>query len=254
MKAILVCVFFSRGVLASVAAFAPLSVLAIELSKGQALFAEAPAPIELSKAQAVHSKGQVLPAEAPTPKSPDNTARLYLLKVLKTYKGPVQIAINQELFLSSLKTAIKSSGVLNIQNGKFHLSLKASPSSLMVFDGRFLWYQADTKENAVFKLPKDHPAGILTGLLSWDRFFEFFQIRQSQKSGNEYIIHLQATHRIEGLSGIFMKAGSYISEIRLVWEDLDNWQKYHLSAPVAKRFGSQTFRFNDKGFRVITDI
>ena len=186
--------------------------------------------------------------------NPHGKARLTLQKALKAYTGPAQIRLEQEIFLSSLKTSVKSQGLLKLKAGKFYMSLKGDPSSLMLFDGLTLWYQADTEENTVFKLPKSHPARILTGLLSAGRFFELFRIRESQKSGKEYVARLEAMRPIEGLNGIFMKIGSYISEIRLVWEDLDNWQKYSLSAPVKADLPEKHFRFDAKGFRVITEI
>lgn len=176
-----------------------------------------------------------------------------LQKLFKKYrlKG-MQIKVEQEVFLSGVQSTIKSRGILNVQGEKFLLQLKGRPSSLLLFDGQFLWYQADTSEKTVFQLKQPSRIQILAGFFNEDSFFKSFQIIKAQKTGHSHIFQIQPRTKIEGLSEVFMKAAAYISELRLIWKDLDNWQKYKFSKPVDKKFTEEMFQFTPSGFQVIT--
>jgi len=185
--------------------------------------------------------------------SPNPAAQKALRKILKIYHlKAMQIKMEQEIFLSAIKTRVKSHGTLNIQVEKFHLNLQGEPSSLMLFDGDTLWYQADTSEKVVFQLKSPSHIQILTSFFDEERFFEFFLIKQAKKTKQDYVFQLQPKKEIEGLSDIFVKAGSHISEIRLIWKELNNWQKYKFSKPRGKELPGRLFQFSTSGFRVIT--
>lgn len=180
------------------------------------------------------------------------TAYLSLETAFKKYRlKSFKIAVKQEVFLASIKESIKSSGFLNKKGAMFLLQLKGQPSSLFLFDGNFLWYQADTQEKAVFKF-KNHPQiHLLTGFFSAESFFEAFEIKQIKQYNKTYIFHIFPKKNIEGLKEIFMKVSSYILEARIIWKDLNNWQKLSFSKPVYKTFPENFFQFNKQGFQVI---
>ena len=163
----------------------------------------------------------------------------------------IQIEVEQEIFLSSIKTSMKSQGLLNIKGNLFHLKLEGSPPSLMVFDGKSLWYQADTDEKVVFQLKNPSQIQVLTSFFDEDLFFKSFLIKQSQKTGQGYVFQLVPTKNIEGLSEIFMKVHSHITEIRIIWNNLNNWQKYKLSKPTSKKLPARLFQFSTDGFQLI---
>lgn len=154
--------------------------------------------------------------------------------------------------MSVIKTRVKSHGMLNIKAEKFHLNLQGEPSSLMLFDGNILWYQADTSEKVVFQLKSPSHIQILTSFFDEKRFFELFFIKQAKKTNQDYVFQLQPKKKIKGLSDIFVKAGSHISEIRLIWKELNNWQKYKFSKPMGKELPDKLFQFSTSGFQVIT--
>ncbi|MCZ0933002.1 MAG: outer membrane lipoprotein carrier protein LolA, partial [Oligoflexia bacterium] len=175
-----------------------------------------------------------------------------LEKLLEKYQSSsFQVKIKQEVFLSVIKTNLISEGFLNIKGQKFRLDLKGKPSSLTVFDGSFLWHQADKKEKAVFKLKDPLQFQILTNFFNRKSFFKNFQIKEFHKKGSFELYHLQPKQEMKGLGEIFMKAGGFILEIRLIWKDLNNWQKYKLSKPSQKDFLPEMFEFPSDGFQVL---
>ena len=181
------------------------------------------------------------------------TAQKALRQVLKIYHlKPMQIKIEQEIVLSAVKTSMKSHGALDINGKKFYLKLKGQPSSVMLFDGKFLWYQPDTNEKVVFLLKKPSRIQILTSFFDETSFFKHFHIQQARKKGQDYILQLIPKKQIEGLSEVFIKFSSHISEFRIIWKDLNNWQKYKFSKPRDKKFSDQHFEFFTEGFQVIT--
>ena len=189
----------------------------------------------------------------PTSDLNNQEAQSILKQALENYHlKTMQIKIEQEIFLSAITTSMKSHGVLDIKGEIFHLQLNGSPSSVMLFDGHFLWYQADTSEKTVFQF-KEHPQmQILTGLFSTTNFFKVFYIKRFQKENQEYIFQLSTKKEIAGLSEIFMKVDTYILEVRLIWKELNNWQKYKFSKPIYKKFPDKHFQFPSSGFQVIT--
>lgn len=185
--------------------------------------------------------------------STDQKALLALKEALKKYHlKSTQIKIEQEIFLFPINTSMKSQGMLSLKNGKFYLSLYGNPASIMLFDGKFLWYQADISEKIVFCL-KEHPQiQILSGLFSEESFLNTFSIKKSVQKNREYFLQLLPKKHIEGLSEIFMGIGTYIFEIRIIWKDLNSWQKYTLSKPLYKALPDRHFQFSTTGFQVIT--
>ena len=181
------------------------------------------------------------------------TAQQALRQTLQNYHlKPIQIKIEQEIFLSAVKTSMKSHGVLDVKGKIFNLKLTGQPSSVMLFDGKFLWYQPDTSEKVVFQLKKPSRIQILTSFFDETSFFKHFRIQKARKKGPNYILQLLPKKQIEGLSEIFIKFDSHISEFRIIWKDLNNWQKYKFSKPMDKKFSDQHFQFFTAGFQVIT--
>lgn len=182
----------------------------------------------------------------------NQTAIRVLKSNFKQYKlTNFKINVEQEIFISGIKSTIKSKGTLSIHGDKFRMKLYGNPSSLLVFDGTFLWYQADIKERTVFKIHKPSQIQILTSFFNKTSFFKNFNIKKSQKNNKTYIFQIQPKTEITGLNEMFLQAGSYISELRLIWKDLDNWQKYTFSKPKHIKH-PQSFTFSSAGFQVIT--
>ena len=172
--------------------------------------------------------------------------------LLKYQNSGLQIEIKQEVYLSVIKTNLIGRGLLNIQAQKFYLDLKGNPSSLTVFDGSFLWHQADKKEKTVFKMKDPMQFQILTNFFNAESFFKNFQIKDFQKKEQVELYHLKSKQKIKALKNVFVKVkGGFMSEIRLTWEDLSNWQKYSLSKPLRKDFPTEMFQFSGAGFQVI---
>ena len=118
----------------------------------------------------------------PVSDSDKKTAQQVLIQVLRQYHlKTIQITVEQEIFLSAVKTSIKSQGSLSLKGEKFRLELKGNPSSLMLFDGEFLWYQADREEKTVFRLKEHTQMQILASFFSETNFFKSFHIKKSLK-------------------------------------------------------------------------
>ena len=188
-----------------------------------------------------------------TPEENKKVADLALEKALKSYNSrSIQIEISQEVFLNYLKESLKTHGFLKKKKGEFRLELKGSPSSLILFDGHFLWYQADIREKVIFKFKKHPQIQLLTGLFSKKSFFEVFEITNFRKSKKSYIFHLTPRADIPGLKEVFIKVKSYISEVRIIWKDLNNWQKLKLSKPYHKEFPEKAFQMAEEGLQIIS--
>ena len=187
------------------------------------------------------------------PLSADQSARLFLKQALKNYRlKSVQIAVHQEIFLSPIKMKIKSQGFLDIHEKKFRLDLSGQSSSLILFDGQWLWYQPDKSEKAVFKLKNPPSIQMISHFFDESLFFKSFQIKKAIKKGKNYIFQGQPVQQIEGWDEMFIKAGAYISEIRITQKELNNWHKYKFSKPVYKKFSDKHFQFPSAGFQLIT--
>jgi len=176
----------------------------------------------------------------------------HLKQVFKRYHlKSMQIQITQEIFLSGFSQTIKSKGLLYLKRKKFRLQLNGTPPALLLFDNRFLWYQADTNEKLVFRLKNPSPTQVLTHFFLEENFFKNFKILQAKQKGSNYILHVLPKIKNENLKEIFIKTGTYISEIRLIWKDLGSWQKYKFSKPLHKEISDQKFKFISSGFQVV---
>ena len=198
-------------------------------------------------------------AEVKTPavekKESVKQGELALKKLLEKYPlSAFQVKISQEVFLAVIKTNLISNGFLSVKDQKFRLELEGKPSSLTVFDGRFLWHQVDKKEKVVFKLQDPLQFQILTNFFNQEEFFRNFQIKEFQKKDRYKLYHLQAKKEMKGLEKIFMKADNFILEIRVVWKNLNNWQKYKLSPPIQKNFPAKIFDFSVEGFQIVDKL
>ncbi len=179
----------------------------------------------------------------------------FLKKALNKYQSQsIYFKIEKQLFLPEIEETIKEVGDFYIEKQKFRLSINGNPSYLMVFNGEYLWYQSDRKEKIVFKL-KDHPQiDLFFRLFDSTRFFEYFSIQKFEKRNKGvYFFHLKTKKNIEGIKKIFMEVGNYIQEIKIVWDDVGQWQRYKFLNPwVKKSFPKSKFQFSEKNFEVIS--
>ena len=185
------------------------------------------------------------------PEQNKETAQMVLKQALKGYEK-VEIKIFQETFLSHLKESIKNDGFLKKKNQKFRLELSGSPSSLIVFDGQILWYQADVREKVIFQFEEHPQILLLSGLFSEKNFFEIFEIKNFKKTKNLYVFHLIPKQEVPELKEIFIKLTHFISEIRIIWKNLNNWQKLRLSKPYYRDFPNETFQMNKENFQILS--
>ena len=187
-------------------------------------------------------------------KNPNSlTGEKELKKILKKYHlKSAQIRIKQEIFLTVIKTNLKSEGFLSFKANKFKLKLKGNPSSLSLFDGNFFWHQADRAEKVVFKLKNQPGFQFLAIFFNEKDFFKHWAVKKFQRKKSHYFFQLQPKKPEEALSTIFVKATTHIWELRLIWKDLNNWQKYTLSRPIEKSFPKKFFQFPSKDFQIIT--
>lgn len=183
---------------------------------------------------------------------PKKTGYSLIEKTLEHYNSKsFTLKVKQEIFLTSIKESIESSGSLNKKGNRFQLELKGEPSSSFLFDGKFLWYQPDTSEKLVFQFQNHPQIHLLNGFFSAKKFFELFEIGNRKQKKQTHIIQLFPKEEIKGLKEIFMKINSHILEVRIIWEDLNNWQKLSFSKPIYKSFPKNFFQFSKEGFQVI---
>lgn len=182
-------------------------------------------------------------------------ARVFLKKVLSKYQNKnIYFKIRKEFSLPVINTIIKERGSFFISDNKFKIAMKGESNYLMVFDGQYLWYQADLKEKIVFKL-KDHPdIYLLFSLFNSEQFFKYFKIEKAVKKGARlYHFELSSKGQISDLKSMSLIVGSYIQESKMIWNDLDQWQKYKFLNPWEKKyFSKSTFEFQSQGFEVIS--
>ena len=168
------------------------------------------------------------------------------LKVEKTFRVPVINKVSHE------------KGTLHLQKGgRFRYFMRSSTSSgqLMIFDGKYLWYQPDIKVKTVLQL-SSHPQWLLfSGLFDPQKFFEAFKVEKVQGTKNGAIIHLKPKQAVINIQQIALKVNRYIRGVRVLWNDVNNWQEYKFSNPwVKQRFPKSLFVFDAEGFEVISKV
>lgn len=192
------------------------------------------------------------PSLAQSQKQLQKKAKHHLQNVFKKYKfQSMKIALTQEVFLESLQESIKTKGVLNKKNHKFQLKLQGNPGSLLLFDGTFLWYQADLTENIVFQLQDSKHMTLVNDLFYEKSFFQTFKIHKVKNIKNIYVLHLVPKKNIPALKDLFIKVGSHILEIRLVWDNTKDWQKISFKKPQKLAFAKNYFTFSTKNFQIM---
>ncbi|MBC6414815.1 MAG: outer membrane lipoprotein carrier protein LolA [Bdellovibrionales bacterium] len=168
-----------------------------------------------------------------------------LEKIFQNYQSPsLAIPIQQDIFLSMLKTDLTSQGFLFLNPEKFRLELNGKPSSLVIFDGSFLWYQPDLKEKVVFKLKNPIEIQMLNSFFLKNLFFKKFEIVDFRKNSKHFFYQLKPKQQINNLKDIFMKTNKKtILEIQIRWKDLNTWQKYTLSKPLVRKIPERFFNW-----------
>ena len=166
------------------------------------------------------------------------------LKVEKTFRVPVIDKMSRE------------KGSLYLQKGgRFRYSTRSSTSSgqLMIFDGKHLWYQPDIKGKMVFQLSSHPQWQLFSGLFDPESFFQTFKVEKFEKAAGSYIIHLKPKKSAADIQRIVLNVHHYIRQVRVLWNDMNNWQEYKFSSPwIKKRFPKSLFVFNTEGFEVIS--
>ena len=176
-----------------------------------------------------------------------------LKKLLENYQADsLIIPVKQDIFLSLLKTNLTSEGNLFLKGEKFRLDLKGRPSSFSLFDGSVFWYQPDLNEKLVFQMDKPSEIQKMSSLFEINSLLEVFELSHfsARKLSNRY--HFRLRKKRQGLKELVIKSDkSFIVEMRLIWEDLNTWQKYSFSKPVIKNLPDSYFIWSKKDHRVL---
>ena len=182
-----------------------------------------------------------------------SSAKKSLENLLQNYSASsLVIPLQQDIFLSILKTNLTSEGRLFLKDQKFRLELKGNPSSLSLYDGFFFWHQPDLKEKLVFRIKKPSDIQNLSSFFSADSFFNRFEMTDFVSRQKFRIYQFKPKKEIKGLKKVFMKTNQkWILEMRFIWEELNTWQKYTFSKPVIKENPSSLFEWTQKGYRIL---
>ena len=186
-------------------------------------------------------------------------ARPLLDAVLEKYQSSnIQLKVEKTFRVPVIDKVSREKGTLYLQKaGKFRYFMSSSSSSgqLMIFDGEHLWYQPDIKEKTVFQLSSHPQWRLFSGLFDPQQFFQVFQVEKFEETAGGHIIHLKPRQSVAEVKQIILKVHHYIQEVRVLWNDMNNWQEYKFSNPwVKKQFPKSLFVFNTEGFKVISKI
>lgn len=205
------------------------------------------------------SKPKQSPAASSVNLSTDKKTVSLLKAVLQKYRdNNIQLKVEKTFRVPVINKVSHEKGTLHIQKGGwFRYFMRSSTSSgqLMIFDGKHLWYQPDIKVKTVLQL-SSHPQWILfSGLFDPQKFFKVFKLDKFQNTKEGAIVHLKPKQSITNIQRIVLKINRYIQEVRVLWNDMNNWQEYKFSNPwVKQRFPKSLFVFNAEGFEVISKV
>ena len=185
----------------------------------------------------------------------DEKAIKYLKTVLRRYKNRnLYMKITKKNKIAALnKETVEEGSLYWERTGKFRIAVGSQPASLLIFDGSFLWYQPDREEKLVLKF-KAHPQiELFSSLFDHERFFNFFSVfsvRQKQKGHYSYILSPKEDKGT--ISKIILSCGKNINGLKILWQDLGNWQHYAFSKLwFRKQLSGSLFVFNIAGFEVL---
>ena len=187
--------------------------------------------------------------------SKESKIALNKLKVVlkKYHKQNVFMKVEKKLYLPFIKKVKKERGSFHLSRNKFRLQTQTSPKSLIVFDGKYLWYQSNLEENTVFKFQTNHPyLYLFSKIFNSDQFFKTFKVIQATKKDSVYTYNLHPIKKNKEIKKIILTAGNYIQKLDIFWEDLNNHQSYKFYKPWFKKEIAQSlFIFKEKDFKII---
>ena len=195
----------------------------------------------------------VSPAE---PSAPNKEALDRLKSVLEKYGNRnIQLKVEKTFRVPVIDKVSREKGSLHLERGgRFRYFMTAdSISRLLLFDGRDLWFQPDTREKTVFKLSSHQLWRLFSGLFDSRKFFEVFVTEKMEKTPEGYVFYLKPQRDMPDIQTIILTAGRYIKRIQVLWKDVDSRQEYKFSNPwVKKYFPESLFVFDTKGFKIIS--
>ena len=197
------------------------------------------------------------PAVPPAgPSAPNKEAVDWLKSVLEKYGNlNIQLKVEKTFRVPVIDKVSREKGSLHLEKaGRFRYFMSVdSTNFLLIFDGRELWFQPDTREKTVFKLSSHQLWRLFSGLFDSKRFFEIFLTEKTEKTPEGYIFHLKPRRDMPDVQGVVLTAGRYIKRIQVMWKDVDSRWEYKFSNPwVKKYFPESLFVFDTKGFKVIS--
>ena len=210
------------------------------------------------KKDAILKTGEPLSA-SPVVSSTNERVRSLMNTVLGRYQNNnIQLKVEKTFRIPVIDKVSREKGSLHLQRGgRFRYFTRSSTSSgqLMIFDGEHLWYQPDIKEKTVFQLSSHSQWHLFSGLFDPERFFQVFKVEKFEETAGNYIIHLKPGKSAADIQRVILNVRHYIRKVRVLWNDMNNWQEYTFSSPwVKKQFLKSLFVFNTEGFEVISKI
>ena len=210
------------------------------------------------KGGAVLKTGKV-PSASSAVSSMNEQARPLVNAVLGKYRNNnIQLKVEKTFRVPVIDKVSREKGSLYLQKeGRFRYFMRSSSSSghLMIFDGEHLWYQPDIKEKTVFQLSSHPQWRLFSGLFDPEKFFQVFKVEKFEEAAGGHTIHLKPGKSAAALQRIILNVHHYIREVRVLWNDVNNWQEYKFSNPwIKKQFPKSLFVFDTEGFEVISKI
>lgn len=178
----------------------------------------------------------------------------HLKQVLKKYKNQnVLMKIDKNLYIPSLNQTIKETGLFYLSKYKFRLQIQSPSESLIVFDGSYLWNQADLEKEVVLKSQANHSYFYLfSHIFSAEHFFKTFKVISSHKKGDLSVYHIEPIKKKVEIQKIILTIGGHVQKLDVIWSDLNNSQSYRFHKVLFQKYMSPSlFKFKTKYFKVI---
>ena len=176
-----------------------------------------------------------------------------LEKILQVYTGRnLQIKIKKKYPIPIINKIQQERGQLYLQKGKFRYTIKSSPPKLMLFDGKYFWYQGDTSKKLMIKFSQHPIVQILLSLFDKQKFFKTFELLSMEKTEQGRLFHLKPRKQVAGVKELQLKTGKYIQALKLIWQDEATYQEYVFSNPwFVKKLPESLFRINEKNLDIL---
>ena len=178
-----------------------------------------------------------------------------LKKVLDTYNTKsIHMNVRKRIHIPIINKTTQGKGVFYFHKEKFlHEISFSSSSQRILFDGKTLWYQPNTKEKTLFEFFSHPQIDLISGIFNYKKFLKLFKIRKTEKQNSTYTFYLSPKENTLGLKEVVLSFKKYIKSFKIVWMDLENWQEYQFSNPwIKKSFPASLFKIKKEQFEILS--